>query len=68
MPGPPVTPPTFTMSATETLNLAFDCSAYLSAGQGPTGPASTLVNVYAGTSVTLANAPTISGNIITPAD
>ena len=65
MAGPATNPPSFTMSVTEVLGLPFDATAYLSAGQTVTSVTSTMVNLAGGQTVTLNDAPSVSGNIVT---
>ena len=59
------TPAGFKMGVTETLPLGFDTTALLASGQSPTSPVCVLTNVTTGKAVTLADSPTINGNVIT---
>lgn len=66
MPTPlSTTPAGFEMATTETLPLGFDATALLAGGQTISAPSSVLLNVETGAVVTLADAPTVLGNVIT---
>jgi hypothetical protein len=58
-------PAGFEMGTTETLPLGFDATKLLAVGQSVSAPFSVLKNIDSGKPVTLADSPTVSGNVIT---
>ena len=60
-----VSPPATTMQTTEELPLGFDTSALLELGQSVTMPSATLTDLTESTTITLANRPSVNGNVIT---
>jgi cellulase/cellobiase CelA1 len=59
-----VSPPNFEMQTTETLPLGFDATALLSGAQTISAVAVVLTDIATGVAITLANPPSVSGNII----
>jgi len=60
-----VSPPSFVMQSSEELPLGFDATALLLSGQTVSSPTTVLTDLTTSTTITLANAPTVSGNIVT---
>ena len=62
-----VSPSTFQMASSETLPLAFDCSALLGQGESVSSPTASLTRTIDGTSYPggLSGAPSVSGSKIT---
>ena len=65
MNSPAVIPSSFTISITETLALGVDMTAYLTGWQTVADVTTTLVDQRLGIPITMANAPTVAGNIVT---
>jgi len=58
-------PAGFVMGITETLPLGFDTTNLLGADQSPSNPVTVLTDTTTGDAITLPDAPTITGTVIT---
>ncbi len=59
-----VVPGKFVMSVAEVWTLPFDASAYLSTGESVSNVVAAMTKVSDGSTVVLADAPTVAGNVI----
>ena len=60
-----VQPPQVSQATVETVPWEFDFTAVVGSGDVVSSPASTMTDMQTGSQVTLAQAPTVSGNLVT---